>query len=458
MKLKKKIIKKYNQPGPRYTSYPPANYFTGDLPTDVFMKGIEKSNHEDPQNISLYFHVPFCPRLCHFCGCNTQLGNNRDLINTYMNRMLKEFRHISSRLDKSRKVTQVHWGGGTPNAIKLDYLDMVMKEVFKTFTMANNAEIAIECSPAYLSKEDIGRLSDIGFNRISLGIQDFNASVLHAVNRAPSKFAIEELMDEIRQHPFTGTNLDFIYGLPKQTLASFEKTIRKAASLNPDRIVTFSYAHVPWIKKEQKIIEAVGLPNPEEKLEMFILGNDILQDEGYQPIGMDHYARPNDELSVALKKNQLHRNFQGYCSKETTGQVYAFGTSSISQLNHIYAQNTKNAANYIKRIDNEGMAVERGYVLSDEEKIIRQVINEIMCNNCLDFKMVAMENNISTHELKQILHFHPGKLQPFEHDELLIQSGDRIEVNNLGRLVIRNIAMSFDPKLQVKENTYSKTV
>ncbi len=458
MELKKKIIKKYNQPGPRYTSYPPANYFTGDFSRNAFMEGIEKSNHEDPQNISLYFHVPFCPRLCHFCGCNTQLGNNHELIANYMDRMLKEFRYISSRLDKTRNVTQIHWGGGTPNAIKLDYLDMVMKEVFNTFTMADNAEIAIECSPAYLSKDDIGRLSDIGFNRISLGIQDFNASVLHAVNRAPSKFPVEELMDEIRQHSFTGTNLDFIYGLPKQTLASFEKTIRKAASLSPERIVTFSYAHVPWIKKEQKIIEAIGLPNPEEKLEMFILGNEILQAEEYQAIGMDHYAKPNDELSVALKMNQLHRNFQGYCSKETTGQVYAFGTSSISQLNRMYAQNTKNAVNYIKRIDNEGIAVERGYELSAGEILIRQVINEIMCNNYLDFNAVAKENNISTNELKEILQFEPGKLQPFEQDQLLTQTDNRVEINNLGRLVIRNIAMSFDPKLQVKENTYSKTV
>jgi len=458
MELKKKIIKKYNQPGPRYTSYPPANYFTGDFSTNAFMEGIEKSNHEDPQNISLYFHVPFCPRLCHFCGCNTQLGNNHELIANYMDRMLKEFRHISSRLDKTRNVTQIHWGGGTPNAIKLDYLDIVMKEVFNTFTMADNAEIAIECSPAYLGKDDIGRLSDIGFNRISLGIQDFNASVLHAVNRAPSKFPVEELMDEIRQHSFTGTNLDFIYGLPKQTLASFEKTIRKAASLSPERVVTFSYAHVPWIKKEQKIIEAIGLPNPEEKLEMFILGNEILQAEEYQAIGMDHYAKPNDELSVALKMNQLHRNFQGYCSKETTGQVYAFGTSSISQLNRMYAQNTKNAVNYIKRIDNEGIAVERGYELSAGEILIRQVINEIMCNNYLDFNAVAKENNISTNELKEILQFEPGKLQPFEQDQLLTQTDNRVEINNLGRLVIRNIAMSFDPKLQVKENTYSKTV
>lgn len=458
MELKKHIIKKYNQPGPRYTSYPPANYFSGDFSGEAFMAGVEQSNDEDPRNISLYFHVPFCPRLCHFCGCNTQLGNNRELIATYMDRMVKEFKHVASRLDKSRKVTQVHWGGGTPNAIKLDYLEMVMNEVYQTFTMADNAEIAIECSPAYLSKDDVARLSEMGFNRISLGIQDFNASVLHAVNRAPSKYPIEELMETIRRYPFKGINLDFIYGLPKQTLTSFEKTIRKAASLNAERIVTFSYAHVPWIKKEQKIIEAIGLPNPEEKLEMFILGNDILQAEGYQAIGMDHYAKPNDELSVALKINQLHRNFQGYCSKETTGQVYAFGTSSISQLNRLYAQNTKNAVNYIKRIDEEGIAIERGYQLQKDEIIIRQVINELMCNNYLNMKMIADEHQLSVNELKSILNFSPQKLSDFEEDQLLEQKDDQIMVTNLGRLVIRNIAMTFDPKLQVKENTYSKTV
>lgn len=458
MELKKKIIKKYNQPGPRYTSYPPANYFKGEFSTDTFLKGIDQSNHENPQNISLYFHVPFCPRLCHFCGCNTQLGNNRELIASYMDRIVKEFHHISSRLSKARKVTQVHWGGGTPNAIKLHYIEKAMDEVFKTFNIAENAEIAIECSPAYLSKDDIGRLSDMGFNRISLGIQDFNATVLHAVNRAPSKLPIDILMDTINQYPFVGTNLDFIYGLPKQTLSSFEKTLRKAAILNPERIVTFSYAHVPWIKKEQKIIESIGLPSPEEKLEMFIFGNEILQTKGYQAIGMDHYAKPEDELSVALKTQQLHRNFQGYCSKETTGQVYAFGTSSISQLNQMYAQNTKNVIQYIKRIDDEELAIERGYVVSKEEKIIREVINEIMCNNYLNFQSVASNNGITVDELKNILQFNPGKLRPFEEDQLLLQQDNRIEINHLGRLVIRNIAMAFDPKLKVQKNMYSKTV
>jgi oxygen-independent coproporphyrinogen-3 oxidase len=458
MEVKKKIIKKYNQPGPRYTSYPPANYFSTDFSAETFLAGIDQSNHEDPKNISLYFHVPFCPRLCHFCGCNTQLGNNRELIASYMEKMIQEFKNISTYLDKSRKVTQVHWGGGTPNAIKLDYLEEVMNEVYNTFTIADNAEIAIECSPAYLSKDNIARLADIGFNRISLGIQDFNASVLHAINRAPSKLPIETLMDTINNHPFKGVNLDFVYGLPKQTLTSFEKTIRKAAALNPDRIVTFSYAHVPWIKKEQKIIEAIGLPDPEMKLEMFILANDILIEEGYQAIGMDHFAKPRDELSVALKMNQLHRNFQGYCSKETTGQVYAFGTSSISQLNQVYAQNTKNVVNYINRIENEGNAIERGYAVSDKEKIIRHTINEIMCNNYLNLDSIAQENDVSFNELRSILQFDAAKLEPFQNDELLEYKGNEIKVTDLGRLVIRNIAMTFDPKLQVKENTYSKTV
>jgi oxygen-independent coproporphyrinogen-3 oxidase len=194
------------------------------------------------------------------------------------------------------------------------------------------------------------------------------------------------------------------------------------------------------------------------KLEMFILANDILIEEGYQAIGMDHFAKPRDELSVALKMNQLHRNFQGYCSKETTGQVYAFGTSSISQLNQVYAQNTKNVVNYINRIENEGNAIERGYAVSDKEKIIRHTINEIMCNNYLNLDSIAQENDVSFNELRSILQFDAAKLEPFQNDELLEYKGNEIKVTDLGRLVIRNIAMTFDPKLQVKENTYSKTV
>ncbi|MFW5699410.1 MAG: oxygen-independent coproporphyrinogen III oxidase [Bacteroidota bacterium] len=458
MESKRDIIEKYNQAGPRYTSYPPANYFSPGLTKEKYIRGIEESNTKGTKNISLYFHVPFCPRLCHFCGCNTHLGNSRDMISTYMNNMLKEFRLVVSKLDKSRPLTQVHWGGGTPNAINLDYIKMIMDEVLAKFTLADYAEIAIECNPAYLTEKNVEKLAHIGFNRISLGIQDFQEDVLEAVNRAPSKLPYETLIHTIRQAGFEGINLDFIYGLPKQTNESFRETIQRAIDLQPDRIVTFSYAHVPWVKKEQKVMESLGLPTPDQKLDMFMLANEMLDKAGYVTIGMDHYAKPEDELAVALKNKQLHRNFQGYCSRQTTGQVYAFGSSSISQLDNMYAQNTKDIVEYSNRIEAHGLATEKGYALNQEERIIRHAINEIMCNSQLGLGSLAKEYNMSVDALKTLLDYKPEKFNAFEQDNLLVIEDDMIYVTEPGRLVIRNIAMAFDPKLQVKENTYSKTV
>ena len=452
------IIKKYNKPGPRYTSYPPATFFHTEFSADDYKKHIIKSNTEPPDRISFYIHIPFCSKMCYFCGCNTSALRGEDTVRRYIDAVIKEIETVSALLDKNRKVSQVHWGGGTPNAISLDYIEEIMQSFHKHFAYTENAEIAMECNPAYLDFKDIDRLKQIGFNRLSLGIQDFDPEILKLVNRDPSKHPVKELVEHMKKVGFKGVNLDLIYGLPHQTVESFKKSVKQAIEISPDRLVTFSYAHVPWVKGAQKKLETYGLPNPEEKLAMFAAGLQMLTEAGYVSVGMDHYAKPEDDLSKALKNKKLHRNFQGYATKETTGQVYGFGSSSISQLNGAYIQNTKNLGKYMENIEKTGFAVERGYELSPKDIIRRDVITEIMCNGQLNFGAMAKSFDITKEKLKETVEFSENKLSDFIADDLVSFKNDKLELKPEGFFVVRNIAMAFDPLLKTTEAQYSKTV
>ena len=452
------LIKKYNQPGPRYTSYPPATFFHTEFTADDYKKHILKSNTEQPENISFYVHIPFCSKLCLFCGCNTTILRGEDTVSAYIDAVIKEIETVAALLDKSRKISQVHWGGGTPNAISLNHIERIMQTFDKYFSYTDNAEIAMEVNPAYLDFTDIDHLAKIGFNRLSIGIQDFDPNILKLVNRDSSKHPVKDLVEYMKKAGFQGVNLDLIYGLPHQTVESFKKSVAQAIEISPERLVTFSYAHVPWVKKAQKQLETYGLPGPEEKLKMFNAGLQMLTRAGYVSIGMDHYAKPEDELSKALKNKKLHRNFQGYATRETTGQVYGFGTSSISQLNGAYIQNTKLLKKYIESINSTGFAVERGYELSTEDIIRRDVITEIMCNGYLNMHEKAQKHNISLEKLKETLGFKKDKLQKFIKDNLITFNKDILELKPEGFFVVRNIAMAFDPLLEIKNAQYSKTV
>ncbi|MCD6202699.1 MAG: oxygen-independent coproporphyrinogen III oxidase [Bacteroidales bacterium] len=456
--MEKEIILKYNQPGPRYTSYPPANYFGGAYNSTDFENDIVESNNKGPSHLSFYFHVPYCPRLCYFCGCNTSLMKRKDRIADYFSAMQKEIDKVASYIDSDRLITQIHWGGGTPNSVPLEFIGNIMNQVRTLFKLHPDAEIAMECSPAYLSFNDIDLLAQMGFNRMSLGIQDFNETVLSAVNRLPSRYPVEELIRKLRSAGFSGINLDLIYGLPLQNPDNFALTVRKAIEANPDRLVTFSYAHVPWVNKNQIILEKKGLPSPAEKLEMFLVAHRMLVHAGYFPVGLDHYAKKDDELVIALNNNQLHRNFQGYCTKSRTGQVYAFGSSSISQLFNAYAQNTKYPEKYIEKIRKTGFATERGYRLSFDEMVIREVINEVMCNGHVDFSQVADHFDIPVSEVFDTVGYDPGKFTPFIEDGLIELNSGKLRVTPTGMLVVRNIAMKLDPRADISEKRFSKTL
>lgn len=456
--IRRDLLDKYDKAMPRYTSYPPANFFNEDFTEADYKTHLVSSNREKPENISLYIHIPFCPRLCFYCGCNTTITRNDKVIEAYMDALKKEINKVATFIDNKREVSQIHWGGGTPNALGIDVIKPVMDLIYERFRIREKAEIAMECSPAYLSYDYLDALFDMGFNRISLGIQDFRTEVLKAVNRAEPALPVEIIMDYIRKNSGAGVNLDFIYGLPLQTVESFKETIGRAAALHPDRLVTFSYAHVPWFRKAQKKLESYGLPDAGSKLEMFEAGYDVMTSKGYTPIGLDHYAKPDDELSKALANKQLHRNFQGYCTRETTGQVYAFGTSAISQLHSAYAQNTKDVAEYTKSIKDNRFVINKGYKLKLDQIVIREVVNEIMCNQRLSWEVLAERLLIDDDVARKMTRNNYAQLREFESDGLIRLHEDGLEVINDGRFFIRNIAASFDPMLKDEHMNYSRSV
>ena len=458
MKVDSDFLKKYNTSGPRYTSYPPATFFSNEYTNIDLKESVVLSNNENPSSISIYIHIPFCPQICHFCGCTTESGYTKPFLERYVDAVIKEIKLVAEDIDKSRILTQIHWGGGTPNAIDYKYIKQITDCIKENFIFSSEYEMAIECSPAYFTFKHISLLKEYGFNRISLGIQDFRDEVLNAINRKPSKLKIEDIIGKIKEEGFTGTNIDLVYGLPLQTVDSFNETVDRAIKLDTDRIVTFSYAHVPSVITRQKVLDKIGFPSADEKARMYQNAYDKFIDAGYVAIGMDHFAKPHDELAIALTNKNLHRNFQGYCTRATTGQVYGFGASSISQLHSAYSQNEKNAAKYIKRIKDEGLAVIRGYSVNENEKIVRAVINSVMCNYFVDFNLIAQEFKTSIEKIYAVLDFTLDKFKDFIEDDLMQFKNDTISVNLSGRLVIRNIVMKFDPMLSTGVGTYSQTI
>ncbi|WP_159517029.1 oxygen-independent coproporphyrinogen III oxidase [Sunxiuqinia indica] len=458
MKIPVELIEKYNVPVPRYTSYPPANFFGGDFETDDYLVAVEESNKKEPQNISIYLHIPFCTQLCLYCGCNTHITKDQDMMKHYMEALKTEIHMLNKLIDHDRKISQIHWGGGTPNVLPAELIGEVMAIFNSEYQFIDKPEIAIECNPALLNQAYIDQLVSFGFNRISLGVQDFQEKVLNAVRREVPEIPISELVHMIRQHVGVSVNLDFIYGLPYQTVESFGKAIEKAIAINPDRLVTFSYAHVPWVKKAQKKLEDYGLPAAEDKVKMFEEAWSLMTNAGYVPIGLDHYAKPNDDMAIALKNRSLHRNFQGYCTRETTGQVYAFGVTGISQLEDVYAQNARTVKEYIDTVESGSIKIVKGYSLSETDKIIRQIINEIMCNQYLSWAQIADQFQTTEKSLKKLLDFKESKLDDFVADDLLTYTKDEIFITDLGRFFLRNIAAVFDIRLEGSVKKFSKSV
>jgi len=456
--LNNPITEKYNIPVPRYTSYPPANFFHEGFQAEDLSLALKESNRQKPTNLSFYIHIPFCRHHCTYCGCNAYPMASQEGIESYMEALRKEMQLVLPQLDHQRPISQIHFGGGSPTCIPLHYLQELIKMLVSEFHLTENPEIAVECHPGYLSMTDWENLADAGFNRCSIGVQDFNPQVLKAVNRKPSKEDMADVVAYLKSRNIS-VNLDFIYGLPHQTPESFAETIRNAADLNPDRLVTFSYAHVPWVHPAQKALEKHGLPDTTLKSALYETACSILSDKGYRSIGMDHFVLPGDELDRAGNSGCLHRNFQGYCTWETTGQVYAFGVTGISQLASVYAQNTKSIPDYIRLVSEGRLPVSKGYRLTEEEQLVREIIAGLMCNGRLDWTALAGRLNFDSPEtLKKKLTYSENKLEEMVTDGLITVSSDSIQVTETGRRFVRNVAAVFDPLYKPGSAGYSLPV
>ena len=451
------LVKKYDRPGPRYTSYPTAPQFHEGFTSENYMNEIIRTNNlENPPDLSLYFHIPFCDTLCYFCGCNMIVSRNRDRIEKYVNYLKNEIDLIRTYMRPERKVSQLHWGGGTPTHLNPNEIEDLVSYIGKNFEFTDNPENGCEIDPRELQFDHLSALREGGFNRISMGVQDFNEKVQKAVNRIQPEELTRKVVDWVRELKFESINLDLIYGLPFQTVADFEKSVDAIIDISPDRIALFNYAHVPWMKKHMALIKEEDLPAPEEKLQILKMSVEKLTSAGYEFIGMDHFAKPEDDLSKAFYEKRLYRNFQGYSTNAGT-DLYALGITSISQIGNVYSQNYKTEKEYYSAIDKGVLPIFKGYEMTQDDIIRKEVIMRIMCDFELDFSSIESKFDI---KFEDYFAYGLKNIDELISDGLIEFSNRKIKVGEMGRLLIRNVAMLFDGFLERKEDVgkYSRTV
>ena len=436
------LIEKYNYSGPRYTSYPTALEFAESFHyTDL----IKATSIYPNRPLSLYIHIPFCHKLCYFCGCNKVITRHQEKADKYLDTLEKEIIQQATNF-KNRVVSQLHWGGGTPTFLLPPQITRLMTLLRTHFTFSDTAELSIEVDPREIELSTIDHLAKEGFNRLSLGVQDFNKDVQKAVNREQDEDFIKQLLTRAKEQGFNSTNLDMIYGLPLQTKESFAFTLEKVLALDPARLSIFNYAHMPSLFAAQRKINEDDMAKPAEKLAMLQHTIEFLTESGYQFIGMDHFAKPDDELALAQKKGVLHRNFQGYTTQEDA-DLLGLGVSAISQIGHCYSQNQKKLSDYYQQVEDLGHAQWRGVALSEDDLIRREVIKQLICNFKLNKKEIEQKFNL---DFEQYFAADINLLKPFIDDQLVTIDAQQIQVLSTGQLLIRNICMCFDVYLRTK--------
>jgi oxygen-independent coproporphyrinogen-3 oxidase len=452
------LLNKYNQPLPRYTSYPPATELNPDFDRDAFRGAIAVGNHKKTP-LSLYCHIPFCETPCYFCGCNTVITQRKEVVDPYLGYLARHIRQIASLVNPDRLVHQLHWGGGTPNYLSLTQVEFLWNQLNQYFCLDEAAEVSIEINPSYVDRDYILFLRQLGFNRISFGIQDFNPQVQEAVNRVQPEAMLFSVMDWIREAGFESVNVDLIYGLPFQTQKTFKKTVQKTLQLNPDRIAVFNFAYVPWLKPIQKRMPEAAMPNAAEKFKILQTTIAQLTQNGYVFIGMDHFAKPNDELAIAQQAGELHRNFQGYTTKPES-DLLGFGITSISMLQDVYIQNHKRLKDFYRALDSRILPIEQGVPLTHDDRIRRTVIMELMCQFQLSTQDLENKYHLGFDlDFNDYFESELPALDALEADGLLKRWSDGIEVTPRGRLLIRNIAAVFDTYLRHKAKTaFSRSI
>ncbi|MBD3790330.1 MAG: oxygen-independent coproporphyrinogen III oxidase [Campylobacterales bacterium] len=445
---------KYSKPGPRYTSYPTALEFSDAFTYEEYLHALENEKGK----LSIYVHLPFCRSACYFCGCNVVFTSKEEKLSRYVEYLKKEIDILSNHMDTSKEVIQFHFGGGTPTFYKAFELDEIVTYIKSKFpNWSEDAEISCEIDPRFFNEEQMQVFTKHGFNRISFGVQDFDARVQEEIHRIQPYELTKAAVDLARKYGIKSINIDLIYGLPYQTFESFKKTLDLSFSLDPDRLAVFNYAHVPWLKKTMRKFDETTLPSPDVKLQIFQYTIDFFEHKGYKMVGMDHFAKPEDELFTAIAKGELHRNFQGYTTKGGANLI-GIGLTSIGEGKKYYAQNTKDMAMYEADLDAGKLPFERGIKLSDDDYIRKAVIMELMANFSVDIKRVEAEHGIV---FKTYFSDALNSLGEFEDAQLVTITEEKIMVSPTGTLLIRNIAMPFDAymnKYSGSKKSFSKTV
>ncbi len=444
------LINKYNASGPRYTSYPTADRFHAGITAEQYINALQTRFHENtgkPKPLSLYVHIPFCNTLCYYCACNKIITKDRSRSAKYIDYVGREIDMVRRQIGgdaAGHTVEQLHLGGGTPTFLTNEEMTKLMDMLRGAFTFSPDAEISIEVDPRKVSAETIAFLGGLGFNRISIGIQDFDPVVQQAVNRIQTEVETMTVIDAARANGFVSVNADLIYGLPKQTVEGFSQTLEKVIKASPDRIALYSYAHVPHLFKPQRSIDIETLPKAETKLAILALAIDKLGAAGYIYIGMDHFAKPSDELAVAQAERKLHRNFQGYSTRPDCDML-AFGVSAIGKVGPSYVANVKTLDEYYKHLDAGRLPVMRGVELDADDLMRRDVIQKLMCNFELDFADASREYGIRFED-----YFAPdlAALRPLAADGLVDLNDNGVKVTPRGRLLVRTVAMQFDKYLR----------
>ena len=446
------LLNKYNTSGPRYTSYPTALEFHDDFKHADFIQAIQNSPNRE---LSLYVHIPFCHTLCYYCGCNKVITRHRDKADIYLEYLAEEIA-LQAPLFSEYKVKQLHWGGGTPSFLTHPQITKLVSLLKEKFDFSDDLEMSIEIDPREIEMDLAEHLFSLGFNRLSLGVQDLDLKVQKAINRVQSTQFIGDFIAHAKQVGFSSINIDLIYGLPHQTLENFAKTLDKANEWDVDRISLFSYAHLPSRFAAQRKLRDEWLPNTELKFALMKLAIETLCNYGYDFIGMDHFAKPNDELSIAQSNGSLHRNFQGYTTKGGC-DLLGLGVSSISAIGNSFSQNIKDLKPYYQAIDNQKHAQERGVSLSQDDIIRGDVIRELMCNLFLDKQKINTKYNIN---FDDYFYDDISLLATFIDDGLVVNTENTIEVNQKARLLIRIICMSFDAymKKHIIQQRFSRVI
>lgn len=450
------LISQYDLAGPRYTSYPTAPQFSDTFTTADFAAAVERSNTSQ-RPLSLYFHIPFCDTLCFYCGCNKVVTNNKGRAEPYLQRVEKELAMQAQWFDTGRLVKQLHWGGGTPTFISDAEMTWLMDATRQHFNLVDDdtGEFSVEIHPGRVSASTMGHLRNLGFNRVSMGVQDFDLRVQKAVNRYNTVEDVSSLVSALRVQDYHSISMDLIYGLPLQTQQSFSTTLNQVIDLSPDRLSLFNYAHLPHLFKSQSLINEKDLPSPQQKLDILQMSIEILQNVGYVYVGMDHFAKPEDSLVKAQRAGVLQRNFQGY-STHGDCDLLALGVSSISAFGGVYVQNAKQVEQYQQLIDSGKSAMIRGFTLSEEDHLRQFVINQLICHFSLNFDEVEKRFNINpqVHFIEEL-----AALGPMIGDGLLSLDNEGIQVHNAGRLLIRRVCMVFDEYLKKgNQIRYSKVI